>query len=80
MPKILIFAPCDKVIISEDDNTTSLISLIEAFTIGIPEDVQFPEDTSIPIRWHIVHCEIVEGEGDKRFEQRTNLNCPTGSR
>ncbi len=81
MPKILIFAPCEKVIISEDDNTTSLISLIEGFTIGIPEDVELPEDTSIPIRWHIMSIwEKVEGEGEKRFEQRIELVLPSGKK
>jgi len=79
MPKILIFAPCDKVIVSEQDNTTSLISLIEAFTIGISEDAEVPEDASIPLKWHILALwERLEGEEGKNFEQRTQFILPNG--
>ncbi|MBA3321272.1 MAG: hypothetical protein H0T45_07465 [Pyrinomonadaceae bacterium] len=81
MPKILIFAPCEKVIVSEEDKTTSLISLIEGFTIGIPEGTEVPEEATIPIKWHVLTIwEKIEGEDEKRFEQRIELVLPDGKK
>jgi len=79
MPKILVFAPCEKVIVSEQDNTSSLMSLIEGFTLDVPEGVELPEGTAIPIKWHIFSLwEKVEGDEGRNFEQRVTLVLPTG--
>ena len=77
MPKLLIFAPCDRVIVSAQDNTTSIISLIEAFNIEIPEDAALPEGISIPIKWHVLSIwEKMDGEENKKFEQLINIVMP----
>jgi hypothetical protein len=55
MPKLLFFAPCERVIIS-DDGTASLITLIETLRLNVeanqlppmPEDA----DLAVPFTWH----------------------------
>lgn len=79
MPKILVFAPCEKVIVNQLDNTTSVISILEGLTIDIPEGALSPDGTSIPIKWHILSLwEKVEGEEERKFEQRLELVLPSG--
>ena len=79
MPKILIFVPCDKVIVSEQDNTTSIVSIIEAFNIAIPEGIDLPEVASIPLTWHVLSFwERLAGEENRHFEQLVELSLPDG--
>ncbi len=79
MPKILIFAPCQKVIVSALDNTVSLISVIETFTIAIPEGAEVPEKATIPMDWSVFSLwELEEGEEGKNFEQRVDFVLPNG--
>ncbi|HZI17302.1 MAG TPA: hypothetical protein VEY09_01775 [Pyrinomonadaceae bacterium] len=80
MPKLLMFAPCDRVIINKRDNTTSLISIIEAFSIDIPEGTKLrDEEMKIPIKWSVLSLwERQHGEEGKQFEQRTQLVLPNG--
>jgi hypothetical protein len=74
MPKLLIFVPCQKVIVSAQDNTASLIAIIETFTIGIPEGAGIAEDAVIPMDWNIFAMwELEDGEEDKKFEQRIDF-------
>src|SRR5215213_8820562 len=81
MPKILAFVPCEKVIVSQQDNTTSLISLIEGFSIDIPQGVELAEDASIQMKWYVFSLwEKVVGEEEQRFEQRIELILPDGKK
>jgi len=52
MPILLLFAPCEKVIIAHDNNTVSLISILQDFTIAFPANVQIPETVAVPFRWY----------------------------
>jgi len=51
MLKLLIYAPCEKVIVA-DDQTTSIISLMESIQLNTPDE--FPVDAVLPIRWSIL--------------------------
>jgi hypothetical protein len=79
MPRILVFAPCEKVIVSEHDNTTSIMSIIEGFTIAVPEGVEVPPDSSIPITWHVLSLwERADDDKGRNFEQHVGLELPDG--
>lgn len=79
MPKLILFAPCQKVIVSAQDNTASLISIIETFTIAIPEGADIPTDAVMPMNWSIFSMwELSEGEEGKSFEQRVDFLLPDG--
>jgi hypothetical protein len=53
MLKLIMFAPCEKVIVNKSDNTTPLITLLERVSIVISESVEgkLPADAAIPFRW-----------------------------
>lgn len=80
MPRLLMFAPCDKVIISQEDNSPSLISILENININIPAfGPNFPRIANLPIRWHIFTLwSHVPEDARKLFQQRTQLVLPDG--
>ena len=51
MLKVLIFVPCQKLIIGQDNNS-SIISVIESLNINV--DAKFPEDAALPITWSVL--------------------------
>jgi hypothetical protein len=53
MAKLLIFAACERAIISQDDSSASLISLLEKIraTLPFPLDQPVPEKAAVPVRW-----------------------------
>jgi hypothetical protein len=51
MLKVLIFVPCQNVIVGQDNNS-SIISVIESLNINVATD--FPEDAALPISWKIL--------------------------
>jgi hypothetical protein len=77
MPKLLVFAPCERVIYERDDNGASLITLLEGLTVT--SDEKLAEDAIMPIRWQIfTSWKIEEGEQGKDFEQRIVIIAPSG--
>ena len=81
MPKLLLFAACEKVIVNETDNTTSLISLLEAINIAVVEgeESKIPSDASIPLSWHVLSLWQSEpADEGKRLEQRFYIELPDG--
>src|SRR2546421_13020416 len=76
MPKLLAFLPCETVIIA-DNNTTSLITVLEQLTVAHPANAELPHNAQIPKTWH-VYClwqRLPEDEG-KKYEQRFLLLTP----
>lgn len=79
MPKLLVFAPCEKVIVNEQDHVSSLIALLEMLTLQIPEGEDLPAGTAVPLSWYIFALwEKEVGDDERRFEQRTELLTPAG--
>ncbi len=81
MPTLLVFAPCEKVIVSQEDNTPSLISFLNTLQVSIPatQEVNIPSDVSFPMRWSIFALwRRVNGDEGKLFQQRTVLITPSG--
>jgi hypothetical protein len=79
MPKLEIFAPCEKVI-EGIDGSISLINLFDKITIGLQALPQNAEEAiSIPMRWSVFAKWIdVEGSGGK-YEQMVRIIFPDGS-
>jgi hypothetical protein len=82
MPRLLLFAPCEKLIINQADNTTSLITLLETVNLPIPlgDEDKVPEDANAAFSWHIIALWQSTGEEDtqKEWEQRFVLGLPDG--
>jgi hypothetical protein len=75
MPKVLLFVPCEKVIVDRD-NTLSLISVLETITINIPrsEQANLPKGAAVPLRWYALSLWRREPEDEgRRYEQRTRF-------
>jgi hypothetical protein len=73
MPKLLIFAPCEKVIVAQN-NTISLITILERLTVQIPKDKPAPPDTVFPMKWSILTLwQRQEGDEGREFEEKCEL-------
>ena len=51
MLKLLVYAPCEKVIIA-NDGTASIVSMMESIKVNVGGDI--PADALAPIRWSIL--------------------------
>ncbi len=81
MPKLLLFAPCEKVIVNQEDNTTSLITLLEALNVSLKagDEAKIPEDANLPLSWHVLALwQIEPSDEGKQWEQRVLLDVPKG--
>jgi hypothetical protein len=80
MPKILLFAPCEKVIIDHKENTVSLISILERVHIPIPmsHDAKLPDNVEIPTRWFLLSIWQREDNDGEQYEQRYEIVLPDG--
>lgn len=78
MLKLLIYAPCEKVIIAEDQ-TASMISIMESVSVNIAGEI--PADAIAPIRWHVVSLwrRDQEIKDPVEIEERTDVLRPDGS-
>ncbi|MGE0450350.1 MAG: hypothetical protein AB7Q29_12305 [Vicinamibacterales bacterium] len=77
MVKLLMFTACEKVVISQDDNSSSLLSILQGFDIPIapPEG----ESLLLPVSWTtFVLWEGVREDPD-RYKQRVRLIAPDGT-
>lgn len=76
MLKLLVFAPCERVIVNQDDNNSSLIVILETVNITLPLGTQVPGDALIPFRWTVYALWRFEPEAPgvgAQFEQRSVL-------
>ncbi len=91
MPKLLVFAPCEKVIISQDENNPTLIAILTAFTLQTDAESlkkAIGESTSadagiamVPLRWS-VFClwQREPSDGEQEFTQTIDIEAPGGDR
>lgn len=78
MPKLLLFAPCDRIIVDEATKTLSLISILEQ--VEAPP-IPGAENVAAALTWYAVAVwQKVPEDGGKTFEQRTYLVQPDGKR
>jgi hypothetical protein len=78
MPKLLAFLPCDRVIIA-NDNSTSLITLLETMNINVPpgEEEKLPANPQLPRSWQVFTLwEESPGERGQKFTQKLEFVRP----
>jgi len=79
MPKLQLFAPCEKVLIDQQ-NTVSLISVLQELKVQVPETGPMPPaNAKAAYKWDVL-TEWARTDDDfgKRFEQRIALFDPAG--
>jgi hypothetical protein len=77
MPKLLAFVPCERVIVAKDDNSTTLISLMQGLHIELPEDA--PDKVVAPMSWATFSLWYKQpGDEGVTYEQRVELIDPDG--
>jgi hypothetical protein len=85
MPKLLVFAPCEKVIISQDENNPTLIAILSSLTLEgdattITEALKVAASDKpalVPIRWAIFTLWAKESaDGTREFTQTVEIESP----
>jgi hypothetical protein len=70
MPKLLLFAPCEKIIIEDKSTNVSFISLLDSIRIGVRVG-EIPEGAAIPLRWSVITMWWRQpDEEPRRYEQQ----------
>jgi hypothetical protein len=79
MPKLLAFVPCEKVVISQDENNPTLIALLTEVGVSMEIDAGSKKPVLVPMRWS-VFAQWYREPGDEAFEfqQRVRLVSPEG--
>lgn len=81
MPRLLVFVACERLLINELDQSTSLIGIIDTVTIEVPDSVEISPDTFAPQRWYIFTRwlkDISDAEDVKTYEQEVIIRSPQG--
>ncbi len=74
MPRLVLFAACEKAIIEQNTQVLSLMSLLQDINVQIRPDTVVDPKAAIPIQWVVVSIwQIVQQDQGKAFEQRTQL-------
>lgn len=82
MPRLLLFAPCEDVIISKEGRM-SLMTIVEVFNVSMStgEYDNLPDDAFAPISWHVVANWSREDNDDEepaQWQQRIQVFTPEG--
>jgi hypothetical protein len=78
MAKLLLFVPCERVIVEHGSNGLSLISVIQGLTVVVPADL--PQGAKSPQRWYVLAMWLRdEAEKARWFRQRLLIEGPTGN-
>jgi hypothetical protein len=79
MPKLIVFAPCQKIIVDREDSLVSAISLINGMIVEVPADSPLPDNVETFSPWAVLATWLKEpGDEGKRFEQRLQILSPSG--
>lgn len=75
MPKLLLFAPCEKILIDQATNGVSLISVLQELHFKVPPGTQLQPNVSLPIGWTAVSLWQEEpADTGVEFEQKLVLH------
>jgi hypothetical protein len=79
MPRLVIFAACEKAIIDQSTNVASLMSLLQEINVEVPPGESVPSDAKIPMTWSIAAIlKALPEDRNKRFEQRSVMTNDNG--
>lgn len=78
MPKLLVFAPCEKVII-DTENNASVITILQEVSLDVQIADKLP-DAAVPITWYVFALWMRQSEEEvgRRFEESCDLIIPGG--
>jgi len=72
MPKLVLFAACEKALIDQQTNVVSLMSLLENINVQIPVGADVASNATIPMSWAAATIlQPLPEDVGKTFEQRT---------
>jgi hypothetical protein len=76
MPRLILFAPCERAIIEQGSNSVSLVSLLHDVNAVISGPVA---SAVVALRWYVISIwRRVETESTQAFEQQIKLTAPSG--
>lgn len=81
MPRLILFAPCERLIVGGEDNTLTMVAIMSEIyaNVPFPLDQPLPENASIPMRWYFGSLWMVGAEEHgKPFVQRIELKSEDG--
>lgn len=80
MPKLQLFAVCQNVITSQEENVPTLVSVIDGFIIEAPAGfTEGPQGALAPGAWAVfASWKKRPGDEGKRFEQQIRMTLPNG--
>ncbi len=79
MPRLVLFAACEKALIDQQTNVISLMSLLQVINVQIPPGTVVPSNAAIPMQWATVSIfQPTPDDKDKTYEHRTTLVNNTG--
>lgn len=81
MPKLLLFAPCEKVLIDEQTKTVSLIVVLQEIHYKVPPGTQIQPNALLPMNWSVISLWQEEEMKDAgvEYEQRLVLENNAGT-
>ena len=83
MPRLLVFVPCEKVIISRDENNPTLVAIMSQVGGSVPDEamahVSDDKPSGVPFQWSVFTMWYQEsGDVGRKFEQVVALRSPSG--
>jgi hypothetical protein len=79
MPKLILFAACEKVLIDQATNGVTLISLLEEIHFKLPTGMALPPNMALPTQWAALTVWQEESaDAGIEFEQKVTLEDATG--
>ena len=79
MPKLLTFTPCEKVIISQDENKPTLVSIFNEWIGEYTASKPTEKGALLPVRWSIFTMwQQEEGDESKEYQLTLKIRSPGG--
>jgi hypothetical protein len=79
MPKLLIFAACEKVLVDGQTNSVSLIALLQELHWKLPPGTPMPQNFTLPVQWSALSLWTEEAaDAGVDYEQQVTLENPAG--
>jgi hypothetical protein len=77
MPRLLVFAACEKVIL-DSDGLVSLITIIERIEVSVPKEIELGDHVAFPMRWQCIAIWTVSEDEIGKYEQMTEVVASDG--
>ena len=75
MPRLILFAACSRVIVDAEDETVTLVGLLERVTVSHDAEGRFPRVADV--NWqHLAIWQADDGDEDQTYEQRVEVLRP----